>query len=213
MSASLRLAEVLCSRLCHDLSGMLAALIGIVEIAHEEQPDSEMVGIAVETAAQLGQRLKLLRAAWGQDTEDLDLARLQGFADSLSSGRRIRLDLSGLEPGAVFQPPASRVVLNILLLAADGLPRGGIIALSGSPASNILITISGPRAAWPPAFRTFLVDEAAAWQAVTAGPRHMQAPLTALLARGLGYRLSILMPVGAGVDGNASPLLLSLAGE
>ena len=40
MSDSLRLAELLCARLCHDLSGPLGALIGILEIAREEQPEA-----------------------------------------------------------------------------------------------------------------------------------------------------------------------------
>ena len=71
-SEALRLAELLCARLCHDLSGPLGALIGIIEIAREEQPDSETLALAEETAVELGQRLKLLRAAWGQDSEALD---------------------------------------------------------------------------------------------------------------------------------------------
>ena len=69
MSESLRLAELLCARLCHDLSGILGALIGILEIAREEQPEGETLALAEDTANELIQRLKLLRAAWGQDSE------------------------------------------------------------------------------------------------------------------------------------------------
>ena len=82
MSESLRLAELLCARLCHDLSGPLGALIGILEIAREEQPDSETLALAEDTADELVQRLKLLRAAWGQDGDDMDVgpaARLRGL--------------------------------------------------------------------------------------------------------------------------------------
>jgi histidine phosphotransferase ChpT len=211
MTEALRLAEILCARLCHDLSGLLGSLIGVLAIAREEQAESETLALAGETANELVQRLKLLRAAWGQDAEELDLRRLQTFAESLSGSRRLRLDLGGLAPGAVFPPPASSLILNILLLSAESLPGGGIVALSGSPDSNILITIAGPRAAWPAGFGTCLVDEAAAWTAVTAGARHLQAPLTALMARRHGYRLSMLMPTGVGGDTDASPpLLLSL---
>jgi histidine phosphotransferase ChpT len=211
MSEALRLAEMLCARLCHDLSGLLGSLIGVVEIAREEQPESETLAVAEETAVELGQRLKLLRAAWGMDEEPLDIIQMQTFADSLSNGRRLRLDLGGLEPEAIFPPPAARVVLNILLLAAESLPAGGIIALSGSPTGNILTTIAGARAAWPAGLATCLTDGATAWAAVTTDPRNLQAPLTALLAREHGFRLSILMPTGpADADGMAPPLLLSL---
>jgi histidine phosphotransferase ChpT len=211
MSEALRLAEMLCARLCHDLSGLLGSLIGVVEIAREEQPESETLAVAEETAVELGQRLRLLRAAWGMDDEPLNIIQMQNFADSLSSGRRLQLDLGGLEPEAIFPPPAARVVLNILLLAAESLPTGGIIALSGSPTGNIVATIAGARAAWPAGLATCLADGAVAWAAVTTDPRNLQAPLAALLAREHGFRLSILMPTGTeGADNMAPPLLLSL---
>jgi len=69
MSEALRLAELLCARLCHDLGGLLGSLIGVLEIAREEHAESETLALAEETAIELGQRLKLLRAAWGQDAE------------------------------------------------------------------------------------------------------------------------------------------------
>lgn len=213
MNETLRLAELLCARLCHDLSGPLGALIGVLEVARDEQPDSETLALAEDTAVELAQRLKLLRAAWGHDSDDLDVARLRGFADCLSSSRRVRLDLAGLESDAVFAPPVGRIVLNLVLLAAESLPGGGIVALSGSPVDSILVTISGPRAAWPAGFALCLNDETAAWEAILTDPRRLQGPLTALLARGLGLRLSILMPAGGMGDAEVSPpLLLALRG-
>ena len=138
---------------------------------------------------------------------------MQGFADCLASSRRVRLDLTGLVPGSAFPPPAARVILNLVLLAAESLPGGGTVALSGSSADSILVTIAGPRAAWPAGFATWLHDESAAWEAMVADPRRLQAPLTALLARGLGLRLSMLMPAGPVGDAEVSPpLLLSLHG-
>src|ERR1700733_3684129 len=90
MIGSLHLAELLCSRLCHDLSGLLGSLVGVLEIAREEQ------------AVELAQRLRLLRAAWGQDSEPVDLAQLLTFADGLFASRRLRLDLFGMEPDVEF---------------------------------------------------------------------------------------------------------------
>jgi histidine phosphotransferase ChpT len=209
----LRLAELLCARLCHDLSGPLGALVGVLEIARDENPDSETLALAEETAVELALRLKLLRAAWGRDSDDLDVARLRGFADSLTSSRRVRLDLTGLDPDAVFPAPAARVLLNLVLLAAESLPGGGIVALSGSSVDTILLTIAGPRAAWPVGLAAWVSDEAAAWDAVFADPRRLQAPLATLLARSVGLRLSMLMPAGTAGDGDLSPpLVLSFRG-
>jgi histidine phosphotransferase ChpT len=209
MTGSLQLAELLCSRLCHDLSGLLGSLIGVLEIAREEQVASETLVVAEETAVELTQRLKLLRAAWGQDSNPLDLFQLQSFAEGLSNSRRLRLDLVGMEPEAIFSPAAARLILNVLLLAVESLPGGGIVALSGSPASNVLVTIAGPRAGWPPVLGACLTDETAAWEAAISA-RSLQAPLTALIARQHGIRLSFLMPGGAGSEKLVPPLLLSL---
>jgi histidine phosphotransferase ChpT len=206
MIGSLALAELLCSRLCHDLSGLLGSLIGVLEIAREEQTDSETLAVAEDTAIELTQRLKLLRAAWGKDREPTDLTELRMFADGLFANRRLRLDLIGMAEDAVFSPGVGRLLLNVLLLAAESLPGGGIVALSGSPANRVLVTIAGPRAAWPAGFGACLTDEPGAWEgAITA--RHLQAPLTALIARQHGFRLSMLMSVGAGDV--LPPLLLS----
>jgi histidine phosphotransferase ChpT len=206
MIGSLSLAELLCSRLCHDLSGLLGSLIGVLEIAREEQADSETLAVAEDTAVELTQRLKLLRAAWGRDSEPTDLAELRMFADSLFANRRLRLDLIGMAEDAAFASGVGRLLLNVLLLAAESLPGGGTVALSGSPADNVLVTIAGPRAAWPAGFVACLTDETGSWDdAITA--RHLQAPLTALIARRHGFRLSMLMAVGAGDA--LPPLLLS----
>jgi hypothetical protein len=152
-----------------------------------------------------------LRAAWGQDAEGLDLETLQGLTTGLAAGSRpVRLDLTGLAPATTFPPSQARLVLNVVLLAAESLPGGGLIALAGSPNSFLLVTISGPRAAWPAGFTACLLDDTAAQQSALDNPRHVQGPLTALLARRLGCRFSMMMPSGPGDAGNlAPPLLLS----
>ena len=209
----LRTAELLCVRLCHDFSGPLGALIGVLEVAREEHPDSDTLTLAEETATELVQRLKLLRAAWGPESDELDIGRLQDFAEGLTSSRRVRLDLNGLRPNRVFSPQAARVLLNLLLMAADSLPGGGMVAMSEAP-SAILVTISGPRAAWPAGLSGWLVDPDSALAAMLADPRHLQPPLTALLVRLYGYRLSILMPASrVSNTGVLPPLLLSLTPE
>lgn len=214
MSDALRLAELVCARLCHDLSSPLGALVGVLEAARDDQPDSEAVALAEEAAIDLAERLKLLRAAWGPNVDEVDVVRLRTFAACLSTSRRVRLDLTGLDADAVFQPAVARLTLNLVLLAAESLPGGGIISLAGSPAHRVVVTISGPRAAWPAGLASWLNDDAAAWEALLASPRGLQAPLTALLARGLGLRLSILMPAGVMTEQDpAPPLLLSLERE
>lgn len=205
---ALHLAELIASRLCHDLAGPLAALIGILEIAQEEHPASEPVALAEQTVVELAQRLKLLRAAWGQATEDLGLAALREHAAGLAGGH-IKLDLSELPPETAFPPRIGRLVLNALLLAVASASGSGTVTLSGSLDDGLLITIAGPRAGWPAGLVASLTDPAAAAIALAeADARHVLGPLVVLLARDLDWRLSMLMPCGPAGNGGAVPPLL-----
>jgi hypothetical protein len=101
----------------------------------------------------------------------------------------------------------ARLVLNIVLLAREAMPRGGVLALSGDPATDIVAQIAGPDAAWPVGFARCMADEAYAWSAFS-DPRDLQAPLTALIARANGMRLSLMMATGP-ADANPPPLLIA----
>jgi len=209
MDERLRLTELVCARLCHDLSGLLGSLVGTLEIVAEEAGTTEATSIATDTATILALRLTLLRAAWASLAEPLDLPRLTALARGLATNR-VSLDLSGLPAATEFPLPVGRLVLNLLLLATESLPRGGVLRLDGA-AADVVARLEGPDAAWPVGFIGMLTDEAAAWQALTsskASPRTVQAPLTALLARNLGVHLTVLLSAGPSA---APPLRLTTA--
>jgi histidine phosphotransferase ChpT len=204
MDDRLRLTELVCARLCHDLSGLLGSLVGTLELVTEASQDTEAASIATATATALALRLKLLRAAWGGQPEPLDLPRLTALARGLA-GRRVGLDVSGLPATTVFPASVGRLVLNLLLLAAESLPQGGVLRLDGGSA-DVVARLNGPRAAWPAGLISMLDDASTAWRAL-ADPRTVQAPLTALLARHHGLRLTVLLP--SGPPTTAPPLRLT----
>jgi len=211
MPESLRLAELLCARFSHDLSGLLGSLSGVLELIAEAVPEGkgcadEEIALATETAAELMERLRLLRAAWGGVNDPLSVDALRALAGGLVGSRRLAIDFDGLAAGGELDPPMARLVLNVLLLGAESLPRGGTLALSGDPATHVVARIEGPDAAWPPALAACLAGDDAAWAALD-GPRTVQAPLTALIAASCGLRLSFLLALGAA--GTPPPLLLS----
>lgn len=208
----LRLAELVATRLCHDLSGPLGTLMGALEMLVEE-PESaeEALALAGDVAGVLTARLRLLRAAWAGGASGLGLDGFRAMAEGLATPR-LRLDFDGLEAGATFGPAAARVALNVLLLAADSLARGGVIRMAGDPGRELVVVLDGPRAAWPVGFAGFIADPARAWAAVQASAgvmasRGVQAPLTALVARSCKVRLSLLMAAGTEA---APPLLITL---
>ena len=198
---ALALADALCARLCHDLSSPLGSLMAALEVAIETpEAADEALPLASETAVEMGRRLRLLRAAWAGMGGDMTAQALAELATGLP--RRVRVALDGMEPG-VFPAPVARVLLNLLLLGAEALPRGGTVTLAGAPGADVLVMVDGPDAAWPPGLALSLTGTGVP----VDKPRAVQAPLVAMLARAAGLRLSLLMP--GGVGSGVSPLLLS----
>ncbi|HXT81616.1 MAG TPA: histidine phosphotransferase family protein [Acetobacteraceae bacterium] len=203
---ALRLAEYTCARLCHELSGLIGSLDGALEMLLETLPaDNEPLDLARGAAADAIQRLKLLRAAWGPEGEALSVPAIERLAGGLPGARRLAIRFIGVPQDTVFEPPIARMVLNLLLLAGDSLPAGGEIVVTGSP-SDLFLGIAGPGAAWPVGLALCLADEAAAFDGLRDA-RTIQMPLTVLLARGLGLRLSLLMTPDS--RGGVPPLRLT----
>lgn len=96
---------------------------------------------------------------------------------------------------------AARLLLNVLLLAAESLPRGGQVALA-STASGIVVSLHGQAAGWPASLAATLAGDFS-WAHVEA--RHLQAPLTAMMARAAGIGLT---PAAAGGPGEDAATLL-----
>ena len=159
MHDPLHLAELVCTQLCHDLSGPVGSLMGASEIAAAEAGGSEASKLTADAAVLLGRRLRILRAAWAGDVGPMNVPELREFAVGAVAGRRVEVELSGLDPSSVFSPGGARVLLNVLLLAVEGLAGSGRLAVGGSTGGDVVVTIDGPRAAWPGGFVTCLADE------------------------------------------------------
>lgn len=199
----LRLAEFLCARISHDLGGMIGTLGGALEIAEDPAVAAEALALANQSSGELRLRLELLRASWGPATAPLDLPRLRSLADGVPHAGRFSLNLAGVPRQTVFAPAFARVLLNLLMLAGEALHGGGEIALTGN-ATDLAVALAGPNAAWPSGLAGCLASDTAAWRALR-DPRSLQMPLTALLARALGLRLTLLL---AGRPGRVPPLRL-----
>lgn len=209
-AAALHLALLLAARLSHDLSGPLGGLAAALD---EMPADPDAQPLAQDAALVLRRRLQLFRAAWGGWPAPLGQTTLQELAGGLPNARRLQMVLDGLEDPPGFAPAAAQVLLSAMLLAAESLPGGGMLALAGKPGDVVAVTIAGPRAAWPEGFGAMLASADAAWEAVGRldGPtelRTLPAPMTALLAHRIGVRGSLLL---AGHAELVPPLLLDFS--
>jgi histidine phosphotransferase ChpT len=177
--STLRLIELTSATLCHDISGLVGSL----------GDDADAMELQNPLLDRLTARLALRAAAWGPEGEPLTLAGMQSLARGLP--KQVVVEASALERGTVFAASAGRIVLNLLLLAADSLPNGGTILLAGS-ADDLFVRIAGPAAAaWPAGMALCLANKTEALDALNAWSAPQMA-LTALLAHAAGIRLSVL---------------------
>ena len=210
-SDPLRLAELVCARMSHDLGGTIGTLAGALELAEDPAVAAEALALASQAATELRQRLELQRASWGPTAGPLDLAGIAqpGRGPAARQALHHRFFRSAGRH-RVF-PPFARVLLNLLLLAADSLNGSGEVTLAGS-GTDLIVAIAGhagglARAASPAS----LASEAAAWAALRDA-RSLQMPLTALLARALGLRLSAADPGRPGRPRSTAAAVRSLTG-
>jgi histidine phosphotransferase ChpT len=219
MPNDLRLAQLLCARLCHELGGPVGTVEGALGLlgAAAGPPGAaadaaEALEVAREGGEALRRRLRLYRAAWGGGVGDMGLPELRELLEGGVAGGRARLSTDGLPANAVLPAAQAQVVLNAVLLAGEALPRGGTVQLAGDPPRGIAVLPGGAGAAWPPGLAAALatgglepVSPAAA--PPTPSARTVQAPFLAALAAALGVPLSLALGLGPG----PGPLLVGAA--
>lgn len=192
MTDFLQLAELLCARICHDLSGPVGAAAAGAELFEDmaPAPDPETMALVSGAASGAVARLKYFRAALGPaaSTPQSSVVLTELIEAYLAT------QVSAASPGLVLSWPAAptaldgasaRLLLNLVLLAKDALPRGGRITVAvdnGLPR----VTAWGEPASLADEARQVLVEGQPA-----AGPRGAQAELARILAERLGARLSI----------------------
>jgi histidine phosphotransferase ChpT len=197
---ALRLAQLMATRLCHDLAGLVGGVAAALGEVREDAAEALLV--AEQTASVARRRLTLLRGAWGVAVAPLTGAALADLAPGLPHGHKLRLHLAPALAAATLPPVVARLALNLLLLAAESLPGGGEIALAGEPSAWLALRIAGHRAAWPDGFGDMLAEPAPARRALAlatgpAAARRLQAGWTSLLLHAAGVRAVLAPEAGA----------------
>ncbi len=198
---ALRLMELVSAHLCQSISAPVEQLADMLAAPAGTDHDSTAVQDSIEA---LTTQLRLRTMAWGLNDQAVSLVQMARLAPGLP-GHPV-LDLSAMPPDTVFAAPTGRIVLNLLLLAADSLPAGGCVMLAGA-AEDLFIRIAGPAAAWPIGLALCLADEHAALTALDDG-RSLQMGLTAVLAHAAHIPLSALLPSGVASE----PAILRMGG-
>lgn len=126
-----RIAELLCSRICHELVAGVAAINNGVELISEIDSSmlDETMGLIGSSARQASVKVQYYRMAYGFAGHDA----LSGMSDVtaliralLESETRFTLKLQESPPP--LEAGWGKLLLNLCVLGMDCLPRGGALA-------------------------------------------------------------------------------------
>lgn len=187
-----QLAELLCARICHDLSGPVGAAAAGAELLEDMQvaPDPETLTLVAGAAGGAAARLKFFRAALGPAAStpqsSVVLTELiEGYLATQVSAASPGIVLSWPEAPQALEGTTARLLLNLVLLAKDALPRGGRIQVAVQ-GGGLAVTAHGEPASLSEEARVVLMEKAP-----PGGPRGAQAELARLLAERLGRTLDV----------------------
>ena len=196
----LDLAALLCSRVCHDLISPVGALVNGLEVL-EDDNDQEMKTFALDlikkSARQASARLQFCRLAFGAAGSAgaaIDLGNAEEVARGLLEDDKVKLAWN--LPRALSPKNRVKLLLNMLILAAQTIPRGGTLTVEAIGNSDIVgfrVTAAGLNARIPQAIPGLLSGD--------IGPAGIDAHAiqpfyTGLLARSCG------LSVGLAPDGD-----------
>lgn len=198
-NAALDLAALLASRICHDIISPVSVVLNGLEMLEEEDDPAmreEALGLIRQSAAQASTKLKFARMAFGASGSTgsgLDLAEAVSVARSLIETDRLSLVIDA--PAAIAEKTRVKLLLALMLYAAQAVPRGGRLTIvlepgaGDDPLTGFSIRADGPQARLPDGVGLL------SGEAETAGvdARSVLPHYAGLLAATAGLRLSAAM--------------------
>ena len=190
------LASLLCSRLCHDLLSPVGAMNNGIELLADEQ-DPEMrercLELLTESARASANKLKFFRLAFGAGGgfgDDIDTREAKSALEGLY-GPEKRIELGWVVAGDRLPKGAVKLLLNLAMIAGDGLVRGGQLDIGverSERSIEMVIRAEGPRVLVDPSLRATIVKGAAGG---TVEPRAAGAWLAHELATEAGGSIQL----------------------
>lgn len=187
-SGDLKLASLLASRLCHDLVGPLGAVDNGLELMAENgEMAGEAMALAQRSARRATGRLQLFRFAFGA----------AGGEEHFGPGEARALAMECLQNGTIqihwpaameLPPGAARLLLNLLLLGSECLPRGGRLGVERTT-SGVAVLCEGTQIRLLPEVKAAVEGHAAL---ADLSPRTVVGHYAQRLAKTLGWQTHIV---------------------
>jgi histidine phosphotransferase ChpT len=150
----LDLAALLCSRVCHDVISPVGAIVNGLEVL-EDETDEDMRGFALDlikrSANTASARLQFCRLAFGAAGSagaSIDTGDAEKVVRGLIEDEKMKIVWTA--PRLLMPKNKVKLVLNLCLIAAATVPRGGVIEVriigDGGDTTEIRLDAKGPNA-------------------------------------------------------------------
>jgi histidine phosphotransferase ChpT len=190
---ALDLAALLCSRVCHDLISPVGAIVNGIEVMEEDKNEETKIfalDLIKKSAYQASAKLQFCRLAFGAAGSagaEIDLGDAEKAARGLFEDGNTTLVWN--LPRQLLAKNRVKLLLNMLLIAAGTISRGGTLSVdpvSGDGIAGFVVTASGLNAKLNP-----MVAELLAGNSAHPVDAHAIQPLYAgILARDCGLVLT-----------------------
>jgi histidine phosphotransferase ChpT len=162
MDIDLRALELACSKLCHDVISPIGAVNNGLELLEEEDDaalKAEAAALAQRSAKRGSILLQVYRSAFGNAGNQASFGPREAVAlgQELLSGGKVQLLAPNVPDSSQFPAGYGKLVINIIVLGADALPRGGTVELTVTPplqgaAGRVAVQCGGQQIAWSAEF-------------------------------------------------------------
>ena len=192
---ALDLAALLCSRVCHDLISPAGAIVNGLEVL-EESKDEETKTFALslinKSARTATARLQFCRIAFGASgspAAQVDTGDAEQVARGFIEDEKVKLSWN--LPRALLPKNRVKLLLNMLVVAGQAIPRGGTLVLDPvgtGETTSFRVTAAGLNARVPQAVPGLLAGGSTG---DTIDAHAIQPYYTGLLARACGLTATI----------------------
>ena len=134
------LAALLASRVCHDIAGPTSAMGAALSVLDDESAldmRDDAIALLRTGAKQIRAKLEYARVCFGAAGSrggEVSLSEIKSLAEPMFEDSRP--DLVWPSDGGAISKTAARVLLNLIWIGVDSLPRGGDVIIEASASSD-----------------------------------------------------------------------------
>jgi len=163
---ALDLAALLCSRVCHDLISPVGAIVNGIEVLEEEKDEATKefaLDLIKRSAATASAKLQFCRIAFGAAGSagaQIDLGDAEKIARGFLEDDKTKIAWN--VPRALLAKNLVKLLLNMLVIAGQAIPRGGKITvdpIGEGDSIGFKVSATGVNAKIPPAVPSLLTGE------------------------------------------------------